>query len=1049
MPPRTNGAERRQLTVMFCDLVGSTALASRLDPEDMREILGAYHASVAETTAQYDGFVARYMGDGALVYFGYPQGHEDDAERAVRSGLALVEAIRHLRTSEPLQVRIGIATGLVVVGGRVGIGDTQERDVVGETPNLAARLQTLAAPNTIVIGPTTRRLLGALFEYSDLGAIELKGLAEPVQAYRVLRPSAMESRFEALRPAELTPLVGREEEIELLSRRWAQAKAGSGQVILISAEAGIGKSRLIAAFRETVETDPYTRLRYFCSPHHQDSALFPFIAQLERAAGFEHEDMPSTRLGKLEALIGENAPIEDDVALLAEMLSLRLDDPHPALDLTPQQKKEKIFETLSRQLAGLARGRPVLMIFEDLHWADPTSRELLDLTVQQIVEMPVLLVTTFRPEFQPPWTGQPHVTSLTLRRLGREESERLVKEIMRDVALLSSDVLDEIVTRTDGVPLFLEELTKAVLEAAASDADHGRRAVSAFPPRSLEVPATLHASLMARLDRLGPTAKQIAQVGAVIGRDFSYALLAAAARRTAVELGDPLRRLVEAGLVFRRGVPPHATFQFKHTLVRDTAYGTLLRGQRRALHIQVGLALEKDFPEIVATQPEILAHHFTEGGLADKATDYWLRAGKNATARSANREAIGHLRRGIEAVGHLPADASRDQLELNLQFVLGPCLIATLGPIADEALATFERARELCERLQGPPEHLNVLYWLAVMRGVRGELQAALEATGAGIDLAKMRADPSALINFLRGCALALILMGRPAEALARTEEAVATFNSSDNRTRLASRAAGQDAGVAGRAVMAWSLWFLGYPDKATKQMAAALERADEIEHPHTQAYGLYYASILSALRREFDVAGRHAKRCLSLSEQHGFALWCNLARIVCAICTGLLDPASAKLEEVRVELDDQARRGQRMGITVLYALLCRALIGQRRPDEVLNAVEEAQKIGRVTDEGLFEAEFHRLKAQALLINKPRGASSNAQTMLEQALEVARNQGARSMELLAARELAALWGKQGRRAKARDLLAPIYGWFTEGFDTPDLKEAKALLDELG
>ena len=613
MPPRTNGAERRQLTVMFCDLVGSTALASRLDPEDMREILGAYHASVAETTAQYDGFVARYMGDGALVYFGYPQGHEDDAERAVRSGLALVEAIRHLRTSEPLQVRIGIATGLVVVGGRVGIGDTQERDVVGETPNLAARLQALAAPNTIVIGPTTRRVLGALFEYSDLGAIELKGLAEPVQAYRVLRPSSMESRFEALRLAELTPLVGREEEIELLSRRWAQAKAGTGQVILISAEAGIGKSRLVAAFRETLEPEPHTRLRYFCSPHHQDSALFPFIAQLERAAGFEHEDMPSTRLGKLEALIGENAPIEDDVALLAEMLSLRLDDPHPALDLTPQQKKEKIFETLSRQLAGLARGRPVLMIFEDLHWADPTSRELLDLTVQQIVEMPVLLVTTFRPEFQPPWTGQPHVTSLTLRRLGREESERLVKEIMRDVALLSSDVLDEIVTRTDGVPLFLEELTKAVLEAAASDADHGRRAVSAFPARSLEVPATLHASLMARLDRLGPTAKQIAQVGAVIGRDFSYALLAAAARRTAVELGDPLRRLVEAGLVFRRGVPPHATFQFKHTLVRDTAYGTLLRGQRRALHIQVGLALEKDFPEIVATQPEILAHHFTEG----------------------------------------------------------------------------------------------------------------------------------------------------------------------------------------------------------------------------------------------------------------------------------------------------------------------------------------------------------------------------------------------------------------------------------------------------
>jgi tetratricopeptide (TPR) repeat protein len=495
-------------------------------------------------------------------------------------------------------------------------------------------------------------------------------------------------------------------------------------------------------------------------------------------------------------------------------------------------------------------------------------------------------------------------------------------------------------------------------------------------------------------------------------------------------------------------MPPQATFQFKHTLVRDTAYGTLLRGQRQDLHAKVGLALENGFPEIVEAQPEILAHHFTEGRMADKAVGYWLRAGRNATNRSANREAIGHLRRGIEAVGQLPDEAPRDQIELDLQFVLGPCLIATQGPIADEALVTFEQARELCERLQGPPEHLNVLYWLAVMHGVRGELREALEATGAGIELAKRRGDQPALINFLRGCALALILMGRPAESLARTEEAVATFNSSDERTRTASRAAGQDAGAASRAVMAWTLWVLGYPDRATKQMTAALDRADGIEHPHTQAYCLYYASVLSALRREFAVAREHAERCLSLSEQHGFGLWRNLARIVSALSANLLDSGAVKLEEIRAELDDHVRRGQRMGITVLYALLCRALIEQGKASAASDAADEARKIGRATEELVFEAEFCRVKAQALLIGG-LDASSSAQTVLEQALEIARRQDARSIELLVVRDLAALWWKQGSRGKARDLLAPTYTWFTEGFDTSDLREAKALLEELG
>jgi len=450
-------AERRQLTVMFCDLVGSTLLSTRLDPEDLRQVIGAYHRGVTEIVEGLGGFVARYMGDGILVYFGYPQAHEDDAERATRCGLALVERVSQLNLAEELQVRIGIATGLVVVGGEV-----VEHDVVGETPNLAARLQALAEPDTVVIAASTRRLVGDLFEYRDLEAVEVKGLAAPVRAFRVVRVSKVDSRFEALRTGE-TPIVGREEEIQLLNRRWAQAKAGRGQIVLISAEPGIGKSRLAEAFQQSLEGGPHTRLRYFCSPHHQDSALFPFIAQLERAASFERDDTPAVRLDKLEGLVATKTPESGDMQLLAELVSVPFDRRYPALKLAPQRKKEKTFQALLHQLNSLTHRQPVLIIFEDLHWADPSSRELLDLTVEQIARMPVLLIATFRPEFQPPWIGQPHVTAMSLRRLARDESEELVRGLVGSSVAASSELVHDIVERTDGVPLYLEELTKAVL----------------------------------------------------------------------------------------------------------------------------------------------------------------------------------------------------------------------------------------------------------------------------------------------------------------------------------------------------------------------------------------------------------------------------------------------------------------------------------------------------------------------------------------------------------------------------------------------------------
>src|SRR5499427_7834524 len=540
-----SSAERRQLTVLFCDLVGSTTLAARLDPEDLHEIIGVYHRCVADTVGRFGGFVAKYMGDGVLIYFGYPQAHKDDAERATRAGLAVIEAVGRLATQEPLNVRIGIATGLVVVGDLIGAGAAQERGVVGETPNLAARLQALARPGTLVIAESTRRQIGALFEIEDLGPRHLAGFAEPQPAWRVVGESGIVSRFEALRSGT-TPLIGRDEELDLLLRRWQQAKLGEGRVVLVSGEPGIGKSRLTAALSERVETEPHTRLRYFCSPHDQDSALYPFIGQLEHAAGFARGDTAKTKLDKLEALLGDGAE-PGDISLIAEMLSLSHGDRFPPLDLSPQRKKERTLAALLRQLQALARRQPVLMIFEDLHWIDPTSRELLDLTVEKITGLPVLLVATYRPEFQPPWVGGSQVTVIALNRLARNEGATLVARLAGNLGALPSDVVNEIVESTDGVPLFVEELTKAVVEAGAG---RGYGSISAVPPSSLAVPATLHASLLGRLDRLGPAAKNVAQVGAAIGRDFSYELLAASVGELGERaLDEALHRLIQAGLV--------------------------------------------------------------------------------------------------------------------------------------------------------------------------------------------------------------------------------------------------------------------------------------------------------------------------------------------------------------------------------------------------------------------------------------------------------------------------------------------------------------------
>jgi len=1033
--PAPAEAERRQLTVMFCDLVGSTALATRFDPEDLRDLIGDYHHAVADTVGRFDGFVAKYMGDGVLIYFGYPRAHEDDAERAVRAGLAVIEAVGRLAAREDLRVRLGIATGLAVVGDLIGEGAAQERGVVGETPNLAARLQALAMPNTLVIAEATRRQVGGLFDLADLGPQALAGFAEPQPAWRVIGESGMLSRFEALRSGT-TPLVGRDEEVELLTRRWQQAKSGEGRVVLISGEPGIGKSRLTVALSEHIEAEPHTRLRYFCSPHHQDSALYPFIAQLERAAGFARDDTVDAKLGKLRTLLAPAARDDDDIALLSELLSL----PSSAADLnlSPQRKREMLFEAFLHQLEAEARRRPVLMVFEDTHWIDPTSHELLDLTVDRVRHLPVLLAITFRLEFQPPWSGRPHVTGLALNRLGERDGEVLVQKLAGNAAL-TPDIVAEIVERTDGVPLFVEELTKAVLESAAQ----GDRVSAVLATTSLaaqSVPATLHASLIARLDRIGPTAKEIAQIGAVLGREFSYELIEPVAQRPEKELQAALDQLGDSGLLFCRGIPPHASYLFKHALVQDAAYGTLLRARRQELHARVATALEQHFADLVERQPEILAHHLTAAGEAERAVDQWLKAGQYAAARLAHLEAIRHFDRGLATLALLQEGPARDGRETELQLARGLSLFTAKGFISAEAAEAYARARELAERRGDAHQLFTAVFglWQSTTsagrildcRGLSDRLQR-LTADNADSEL-RLQAHHSAWTTHL--------FAGRPAAAREHCNEGRRLYNPERHQHHRLLYG-GHDPGVCAGYVGAQVNWLLGYPERALAIGNESLVLAERIAHPFSLHIAQVFNAMLHLDRGEPELAleGLHAAEALAAEQRLGLVIAPGFLRGAALMAEGAFDDAIARLRE------GLAGRLGAMFAPYGRARLAEALTRQSNHEAALATVREALEEQERTGQRRWEPELHRVEGAA---QQGLNRIEEAQSALEAALRIARCQQAKSYELRAATSLARLWGEQGRRAEARELLAPVYSWFTEGSDTADLKEAKALLYEL-
>ena len=1043
-------AERRQLTVMFCDLVGSTALSARLDPEDLREVIGAYHRCCADLITKAGGFVAKYMGDGVLAYFGYPLAHEHDAEHAVQAGLALVEVAPKLATvaGVPLQVRVGIATGLVVVGDLIGAGAAQEQAVVGETPNLAARLQALAEPDAVVVADGTRRLLGNLFELKDLGARDLKGIAGPARAWAALRARSVGSRFDALHATGLTALVGRDEESELLLRRWSRAKTGEGQVVLLSGEAGIGKSRLTAALLERLAGEPHTRLRYFCSPQRTDSAFHPIIGQIERAAGLAYDDKPQAKLDKLDAVLAQTSTSPEDAALFAEMLSLPNDGRYPALDLTPEQRRQRVLEALMSQLAALARRQPVLMIFEDLHWIDPTSLEVLGRIVDRIKTLPVLLIVTFRPEFNAPWVGQPHVTSLTLNRLGEREAAAIIAGLVGNKAL-PADVLAEIVERTDGIPLFVEEMTKAVLEAESEGA--ARRTVAAVPSPALAVPASLHASLMARLDRLGP-AKEVAQIGSAIGREFSHALLAAVARKPEAELGSALDRLVQAGLLFRQGVPPQASYLFKHALVQDAAYGTLLREPRRALHARIAETLESQFAEIVESQPEILAHHCTEAGLIEKAAGLWGKAGQRSLARSALVEAAAQLTRALEQIATLPGTAALRREQIKLQVALITPLMHVKGHASAETRAAAEQARSLIEQAEALGEPLedplllfSVLFAFFVANELAFNGDVCRDLAAQFLALAEKQRVTVPLMVGHRIMGISLLFTGDIAEGRGHFDQALALYDPAEHRP-LATRF-GQDNAVTTLAVRSWALWLLGYPEAALRDADDTVRNAREIDQAATLMYALFNTSVPYTLCGNRTAAAAQAQELVALAEEKGSLFWKAYGIMNQGCVLALAGRASDATEMLISGMTAQRTTGARFYLPFYLPHLARAHAELGQFEAAWRCIGEAMTAAETTKETCCEAEIHRTAGEIALMS-PEPDAAKAQAHFEQAIAIARAQKAKSWELRAATGLARLWRDHGKRQQARDLLAPIYGWFTEGFDTADLKEAKALLDEL-
>jgi class 3 adenylate cyclase/tetratricopeptide (TPR) repeat protein len=1038
--PEGGGAERRQLTVMFADLVGSTALSGRHDPEVMRKLMHAYHSVVARVIAQFEAHVAQYLGDGVMVYFGYPRSHEDDAERAVRAGLAIAREIAALEApaQEHLAVRVGIATGLVVVGDLLVAGAARQYAVVGETPNLAARLQAVAAPGEVVVSERTRALLGDLFELRALGTPELHGIAAPVEVFRVLGERAFETRFAAQRAAQLGAMVGRDGELALLRSRWRSACSGEGQIVLVTGEAGIGKSRIVRALEDSLAGEPHFRVHNQCSPHHADSALFPAIQQITRAARISSADDAGTRLTRLEALLARAERV--DVALIAALLGIDATERYGALDLTPQQQRLRTFDALMSQLLRLADSRPVLWVMEDAHWIDPTSLELIERCTEAVGRARMLAVITARPEFPHDLGAPRHLTRVALNRLGRGQVATLLDNLTRGKAL-PAELKREIAAKTDGVPLFVEELTKAMLESGAvRETEAGY--VLEGPLQQVVVPASLHDSLMARLDRLQPL-KEVAQTAACIGREFSFALLSRICRLPEDTLRTALARLDEAELIFRRGSAQEPRYAFKHALVRDAAYESLLHEKRRQIHGHLVSALE----ETAEAAPEVIAQHAALAGLGEKAVDYWQKAAAHAVARPAYKEAIAHLTQAIRIADTLGESRSWQERRLLLWVTLGQASIPLRGYSHAQTVGIFTRAGELAAAMNDAPRRFAIEYATWVALYVRGEQDRALEVARSMVERASGSANEGHMLSALRTLAISQMITGAPAEAAGTFDRARRLGDGLRERSRaqriaVADRFAA-DPEIATQFHVCLTDWSLGRVKEARALAERAVAAARTMGHVHTLGHALVHGAIFAAVCRRAEEALTLSGEAMDFARKHDMELWQGYGSILHGFALTLkgqtsfaapfLDKGLAALERTQTGAMVPMHRAQ-------HAALLAALGRQREAQRQAGLVRDELRSG---SERYFWPECHRLIGDYLRLC-PGTPRAEVEAAYLSALELARSQNAICWELGAALSLARFLADAGERGKALDVLVPVQAKFASPVDLPVYQEAAAL-----
>ena len=1031
---------------MFCDLVGSTALSTRLDPEEMSNVLGAFQKACVTAVTGFGGSVAKYMGDGALVYFGYPEAHEDDAERAVRAGLALIGAMAAMQLSVPLrpQVRVGIATGLVVVGELIGEGGAQERVAVGETLNLAARIQAVAAPDSVVVPELTHRLAGAAFDYEELGPHELKGIRDAARLWRVVGESTARGRFDRRVVGGLTPLVGRAEEIVLLRRRWDRAKEGDGQLVLLSAPAGFGKSRMTQAFREDLD-DPSSVvcLQYFGSPFHVNSAFYPFIRQLEWAAGIVRTDTGPQKLEKLEAILeGSSEGKAEAAALLADLLSIPFGERYPPLQFTEAVQKQRTMEALQEQLALLSRRDAVLVLFEDAHWIDPTSIELMDRIIRRVVDLPVMIIVTYRPEFTPRWLDLGHVTTLNLNHLERSQVVALVRNTAGGKALPGA-IVEQIAAKSQGVPLFIEEITRAILESGDLEED-GERYILRGSIRDFAIPSTLQDSLIARLDRLG-VAKDVALTASIIGREFSYELLHAVASVSQATLLVGLEQLVRSDLLGQRGTPPQSRYIFKHALIRDAAVLSILNARKRKLHQSIAEVLANRFPEVAETEPELLAHHFTEANMADQALGYWRQAAERAAKQLAYIEALGHVDSAMKLVAAMPESPERDVWELSLLGIEGPSRMALDGWDSPPAKLLYEKAREVAERLGRPAEVFRSTWGLWMGAHSSGQHARAHELMEEIFGLLKQTQDPEYVVQAHHAGGSQMVAEGVPRSALIHIDHLLTNYRM-DVHGNLAMTYGAHDPGCCSLGMRALTLTMLGDLDQVEVALRAAVDLAYRIDHKPSLSQAHMFCAENYIILNRTEEAEAHLNICVPLAEKYSLANYLIPAKIMqgwVLVLRGEVGTGVRQAEAALETLKSFPSRRFHLPIRIGIVGLTKAAAGDI--DGALALFTSALEAASTTGERWYEAELLRFKAEMLLA-LPKRRENEAEQCLEAAIALAQRQEARFWQLRAAVTLANLWADQGRRDEGRDLLTPIYAGFTGGFHTADLRAAKSVLD---